>query len=62
VSKDAADIPGLLVGEVGIKDYGEKGENVVVFQQNLRKDLLNNISFQFVELLKIKFHVVFFLD
>jgi hypothetical protein len=50
VSKDAADIPGLLVGEVGIKDYGEKGENVVVFQQNL-PILLNNISFQFVELL-----------
>jgi hypothetical protein len=61
VSKDAADIPGLLVGEVGIKDYGEKGENVVVFQQNL-PILLNNISFQFVELLTIKFHVVFFLD
>ncbi len=61
MSKDAADIPGLLVGEVGIKDYGEKGENVVVFQQNL-PILLNNISFQFVELLTIKFHVVFFLD
>jgi hypothetical protein len=29
VSKDAADIPGLLIGEVGIKDYGEKGNNVV---------------------------------
>ena len=25
VAKDAANIPDLFVGEVGIKDYGEKG-------------------------------------
>jgi hypothetical protein len=29
VSKDASDSPNLLIGEVGIKDYGEKGKNLL---------------------------------
>jgi endoplasmic reticulum protein 29 len=38
VATDAAEIPELLVGEVGIKDYGEKENDDLAKRFNVAKD------------------------